>query len=174
MNKALIIFFSGLGTASLLLGTSYAVYDNISIKEKLITSLELGLVKNIDDTNISYTIPLEDDSAKRPTTKFILKNNSGVKGKYRLLLQETPINTIDDGCKVEDLMSKDILKYELLKNNKSIKKGYLKDLPASILFESSIKEATTEEFELKTWIPLETKTWMGKHFHYRISISAII
>lgn len=171
-TKILVIMFGGLGLAALLLGSAYAVYTLNSPSSALISRIELITVNSNGDEKNTYTVPLADDAKERPSNKFRLKNNSGIKGKYRLLLQETPIGAINDGCKVEDLMKKEDLKYELLKNGIVIKNGYLKDLSASILLETTIEPAITEEFELKTWIPLTNTTWMGKHFHYRISIVA--
>lgn len=173
MNRILVVLFAGMGLASLLLGISFGVYDNDVFQNRLPSSLEIASVIEKDPEHSTYTIPLDDNSVNRPTYKFIIKNSSGFSNNYRLLIEETPIKAVNDGCKIEDLMRMEDLKYELIKNNKSIKKGFLKDLRANILLETKIKPRETEEFELKTWIPLTTTSWMGKHFHYRISIAPI-
>jgi len=73
---------------------------------------------NIDDDEVGTVTPY----------KFQIINKGSNKSEYTLYLEDLPINSINDGCTMDTLLTRSQLKYQLRLNNKVIKEDYLENI----------------------------------------------
>ena len=97
----------------------------------------------------------------------ILKNTSN----YILYIEDLPANVLNDGCSEDTLLTRNQLKYQLILNDKVIKEDYMTSIKDNILDTREINGKTTNNYSLKIYIHDEATDWVGKHYHYKVSIS---
>ena len=114
--------------------------------------------KNTSDTDISNV----------PSYNFQVINNKKETTNYILYIEDLPINSIDDGCTEETLLSREQLKYQLSLNGKIIKEGYMGTINDNILDEREIDKNVTNNYSLKIYIYDDAQNWFGKHYHYKV------
>ena len=101
---------------------------------------------------------------------FKVKNSKNTEGKYTIFIEDAPLNSINDGCTEETLLSRKDLKYQLKLNGQIIKEDFLSSIKDNILDTETIKENTTNNYELRIYIHENANDWVGKHYHYQINI----
>ena len=98
---------------------------------------------SVTDSNASKV----DDSEVSNVTPytFKVKNSKNTEGKYTIFIEDAPLNSINDGC-------------------------FLSSIKDNILDTETIKENTTNNYELRIYIHENANDWVGKHYHYQINI----
>lgn len=170
-----ILLIGGVVLFLFIIGTSYAWYDLFSKEEMVTTNLEITL-KNSKGVVIRNALPVQDEVGKNVEAyKFTVKNTGENAGGYKLLLEETPFNEIDDGCNEQTLLTRNQLKYQLLMNGKELEVALLSDVKNNILDLRTIDVKHKNDYELRIWVPDEVShtDWQNKHYHYSIAIVPI-
>ena len=124
------------------------------------TSVTDSNASKVDDSEVSNVTPYT----------FKVKNSKNTEGKYTIFIEDAPLNSINDGCTEETLLSRKDLKYQLKLNGKIIKEDFLSSIKDNILDTETIKENTTNNYELRIYIHENANDWVGKHYHYQINI----
>lgn len=114
--------------------------------------------KSIDDIEVS----------KVPEYKFKIINNGNGERGYTVLIEDIPVNLVDDGCSDDNILSRNDLKYQLYLNGKKIKEDYLSSIKDNILDTRTLKTKETNDYILKVYIHENAKDWVGKHYHYKV------
>lgn len=176
MKKTVIIIISAIALAGFILGTCYAWY-NVFLKENItVTNLEIRLNDEGKGISVEDMTPLSDDEIDSvPAYVFSIKNTGTAVGSYNLLLEETALNKLEDGCTEITLLTRDQLRYSLSLNGKEVSRGMLSDIKNNILDFRTIDVGTNNNYSLKIWLPESVRdtAWEGKHYHYHVAIVPI-
>ena len=124
---------------------------------------------NVYDTKAES---LEDDNISHvPAYDFEIINTKNKKGKFKVYIEDLPVNMINDGCTEETILNRSQLKYQLSLDGNVIKEGLMDTINDNILFEGEIEANTSYHYSLKIYIHDNATDWFGKHYHYKISIN---
>ncbi len=113
----------------------------------------------------------EEDISKVTPYVFEIENAHNKKHNYTLLIEDIPLNLVDDGCTEETLLKRQQLEYQLKLNDKVIKQDYLSNITNNILDERTIDSNTINKYELRVFIHQEAEEWTGKHYHYKVTLN---
>lgn len=172
-KKWLLLGLGGIVLFGFILGTSYAWYHLFSEQVDLTTTLEIQIQDDGKGVVLLDTIPMSDEEGKKTEPYiFEVSNKGNVIGNYKLLLQETPFNEIDDGCTKETLLNRSQLKYQLLLNGIEVSVGSVDQIQNNILDVRSLALSSANHYELRIWLPdsASNTDWQNKHYHYSIAI----
>ena len=168
MKKKIFLMFGGILLFTFIVFTSFLWY-------KVFYYGDLGKVNNLqvqkvsDEANLSENLfPMTKEEADILVSnyKFSVKNINDFKSRYEVVYKEI------NGSSNQQL-SKNQLNYELLLNDKLIKKGNLESLENNILDERYIMSNHTNKYELKIYISNSTKNsnWQNKKYSYTVNIN---
>ncbi len=177
-NKILIICVAILLFIFLVFGT-YAWYlfflkasgdfdinNNSNLKDGNIVFKDNG--NSVYDADASIVEDEQVDSVEAYSFQVI---NYGDEDSYNLYIEDVPLNSIDDGCTSETLLSRSQLKYQLKLNGTVIKEDYLSNINDNILDTRSISKDATNNYELRIYIHEDATDWIGKHYHYKVVLN---
>ena len=117
--------------------------------------------EKVEDSLINGVIPY----------RFQVINNGIKDGKYTLYIEDLPVNSINDGCTEETLLTRSQLKYQLKLNGNVIKEDYLSNINDNILYNQELKSKKNNNYELRIYIHNEAEDWNGKHYHYKVVLN---
>jgi len=128
-----------------------------------------------DDGNSVYdsnATSLEEDEVKDvPSYKFTVTNIKDNNAEYILYIEDLPVNAINDGCTESTLLKRSQLKYQLSLNGKVIKDDKMSNIKDNVLDSRVINGNTINTYNLKVYIHDEAEEWLGKHYHYKVTIN---
>ena len=155
--------------------TSIVWYNLFYHQKEEVSVLQIGKENEKNAIlNIANMIPMSDEEGAKITPyRFTIKNSGDDKigDIYRVLIEDVEIKD-DPTYESKSLLSRNQLKYQLLMNNKLIKKGKLSDIKNNILDERNIEKAKENRYELRIYLGTDTinTDWQGKYYHYKINI----
>lgn len=117
-------------------------------------------------------IPISDEEGKNISAyEFMVENISSKTQRYSLYLNEVSIS-LDKDYDKSNIISKQILKYQLIKNNQELSVGFLSDLNNDLLDKDILKGLTKNKYTVRIWIDIEAKPddWNNKSFNYQFSV----
>lgn len=139
------------------------------------SNLKYGDIVLKDDGNSVYETDadsIEDEQASSVIPYiFRVENTDDSSGNYYLYIEDMPVNSINDGCTTETLLTREQLKYQLKLNGKVIKEDYLSNIDDNILDKRTITAKGINYYELRIYIHDEALEWTGKHYHYKVVIN---
>lgn len=137
----------------------------------LAKNVRLELLNN-GKINYYNAVPA-DEEEDIPTYYFRVKNNVNVPISYEILLHDVSAKDANDGCSEKTLFKREQLNYEVMLDNKVIKKGILSDLQGDILISDKMEGSKVNDYALKVWLNENAKETLGKHYHYVVDIREI-
>ncbi len=163
------------------IAVAYAMFSQIYLGEKT-NQIQTGtLILDLDDSmgdgiNLTDAVPVSDAVGLRnPSYTFTLKNIGSNNSQYRIKLVDDEAAYESDGCSSNRLQWSNI-KYSFTKNESVTTMGLLS--ANSGVFDSGVLNAGDDSkntYTLTLWINSEaTNEIMGKHFHGRIQVEAIV
>ncbi len=168
-----LLVIGGVVLLAFIFGTSYAWYYFFKDDETVMANLEIKIDDGGKGVVIRDALPMSDEEGKKEEAyKFEVKNNGTGSGNYKLLIEETPFNQIDDGCTQETLLDRSQLRYQLLMNGKEIVLGDLDSIENNTLDFRTIGTNQRNTYELRVWVADDASNtqWQNKHYHYSITI----
>lgn len=176
MKRGWILVIGGVVLFLFILGTSYAWYQFFRDDDTVLANLEIKIEDNGKGVVITDALPISDIEGKKiEPYRFAVENKGAASGNYRLLIQETPFNEINDGCTEKDLLDRSQLRYQLLMNGNEIALGDLELVKNNILELRTIDITKKNSYELRVWVKesaFDTE-WKDKHYHYSVVIVPI-
>lgn len=172
-KKTLLIFIGAIALASFIMGTCFVWYKVFDKEPMSVTSFEVKLNDEGKGVSIVNMFPTSPDKIDQIANyEFAIKNTGGQVGSYNLLLEETALNKLEDGCTEQTLLTRNQLQYLLTINGKLASKGLLSDIKKNIIDFRTINAAATNNYSLKIWVPesASNTAWQNKHYHYHINI----
>ena len=177
-NKALLIVSGIVLIILLILGTySWYLYflrysSGNSTSNNTNTSVKVGDIEFKEDGKGVYdedAKSIEDvEVSNVPSYNFRVINNGITEKSYTLLIEDIPVNLVDDGCTEDNLLSRKDLKYQLTLNNEVIKEDFLSNIKDNILDTKKLESNKVNTYSLKVYIHEDAKDWIGKHYHYKV------
>ncbi len=154
-----------------ILGTSLVWYNLFSDEIESGGSARIQLTSQKEGLMVTSAAPVEDEEgANQVPYSFQVTNMGNVRGNYKLIIEDTPFNKIDDGCTVDTLLNRNQLRYQLLLNGEEIKVDSLAKIKNNILDTRDIEPNVKNNYELRIWVNDEASNWENKHFHYSINL----
>lgn len=179
-NKLLIVCAGFLLLLFLVFGT-YAWYlyflrasGNYNITNTNGRISNAGIVFQDDGNNVydSNAESLEDtEISKVPSYEFKVTNFNNRTSTYNLYIEDLPISLVNDGCTEKTLLNRSQLKYQLSLNGKVIKEDNMENIKDNLLDTRSIDSNVTNNYSLKVYIHEDAEEWIGKHYHYKVTLS---
>ena len=147
-------------------GGNFEVNDNNNLKS--------GNIYFKDDGNSVYDADAEDivdDEVSSVVPYRFRVVNEGKTDNYYLYIEDLPVNSVNDGCTNQTLLTRDKLKYQLKLNGAVVKEDYLSNVVDNIIDERTISGGETNNYELRVYIHEDATNWTGKHYHYKIVLN---
>lgn len=169
----LIIIFSFIGVMTF----SYAffVYIKGGTKINKITTGTLVLKLNEGKgVNLIDAVPVTDGEGKstEPYT-FSLENSGDFNSNYKIFVIQDEDDYAEDGCG-DNKLSWSNIKYQLIKNGVALESKMLSN-NSGVIDNGELSAGDINMYSLRLWIDKgSTNEIMGKHFHGKIKIEAII
>lgn len=142
--------------------------------------LDLGsdgkLVKKVDtkgegliiiEKNKIYVL-YDEEGKDVPGYKFEIHNKNNKTQELTIKLVDIKPEIINDGCTKNTTFPKNVLNYELLLDEKTIKSGTLDKLEDNILDTREINKDSILKYELKISLNNLDEKYLGMHYHYKI------
>lgn len=102
---------------------------------------------------------------------FSVENTGKEKVSYKLLLIDTPLSSLTDGCTSDKLLKREQLVYELYCNGKKITKENMNKISDNIIDIKTIDAGGRNEYKLKFYIQNTATNYLNKHYHYEVDLS---
>lgn len=169
----LIIIMSFVGVMTF----SYAffVYVKGGTKINKITTGTLILKLNESEgINLIDSVPVTDSEGRTndPYT-FALENSGTLNSRYKIVVIQDEDDYVKDGCS-DNRLSWNNIKYQLVKNGVASEPKILSN-NSSVIDVGNLNAKETNMYSLRFWIDKDaTNEIMGKHFHGRIKIEAVL
>ena len=181
MKNKFIVVVGGIILLLFIIFGTYAWYTyflkasgNFNINKINRTTNSSGIVFQDDGNSVydSDATRLEDtEIGEVPSYNFTVTNVKDENGSYILYIEDLPVNAINDGCTESTLLDRSQLKYQLKLNGKIIKEDKMSKIKDNILDSRKINADTTNNYSLKIFIHDEAENWVGKHYHYKVTIN---
>lgn len=167
MKKKLIILFLGILLYLFIILTVFVWY-NFFYKSTKTNNIIIN-----DFHNAVYKqdmSPVTDEEGKKlPAYEFVIENISPYKQSYEVYLNEIFDN------QNKDILSKEYLKYQLIKNGQEIEVDYLININNGLLDRDVLKARMKNVYSVRLWIDEKTadENWSNKSFNYQFSVKEI-
>ncbi len=164
------IFICGIILFLFSLGTSFFWYKLFQKDKVAFTNFVIALKDGGKGVDVTSAVPQEDKIGQTtPGYSFEISNNGEIPGNYEVILEDS-IEKDEDGSSLENLLTREQLRYQLSLNDQVINKGYLSELEDSILDIRSINKKKTNVYNLKIWVAKNAVDWENKIYHYRVVV----
>lgn len=162
---------------SLVITVSYALFfktmEGKTVNQITTGSLVLEL-KEHNSINLVSAVPMYDDKGKKlEPFSFKIINYENKNISYRVSIADDDVDYQKDGC-TNNKIPWNKIKYQLVKNGNILGVGYLSD-NSGIIDDDFIASKSSNEYSLNLWIDSNASNEiMGKHFHGKIKVDAIV
>lgn len=138
-----------------------------------VTNLTIALKDQGKGIDVKSLVPMNDRDAKNvPAYSFDIMNNGDVDGRYEVLIEDS-VKRDRDGYQLQDMLTRDQLKYELILNGKVIASDFLSKIKNNVLDTRVIGSNKTNAYQLRIWLPYEAEDWQNKTYHYQVVVNTI-
>lgn len=156
---------------------SYAIFIT-TMEGKRVNQISTGTLnlelEESNQINLVSAVPISDEKGKlMEPYNFTLKNFGTTKVKYQISVINDEVSYEKDGC-VNNKLSWSDIKYQLIKDGVSQSVEIL-STDDGIIDLGDITPKSEKKYSLRFWLNSEaTNDIMGRHFHGKIKIDAIV
>lgn len=171
MKRMLILLVTGVVLAVAIFLIAFYSWGYFNKRKPNVSNDGLNIVLS-DNQSLDLTeqSPVDSSSINNVTPYvFSVKNDSTSVGKFEILLEDF---ISDDG---KQLLSRNILEYQLKSESSIIKSGKLKDIENNIITIDEVLAQSSKKYELRIWVSADTPAseWVGRSYSYNVKVNQI-